>query len=416
MQQKKSTDVLARSLLAWLFFLYPVSLALNKTMNDVLSVALFLFSCAYLALHPAALKAACARSRWPWVLALCLPLLLAVAQYFFLPQPLHLRDMDEVSRFVACVPVYFAILILRPSIRPFLWSCLLFMLVTLPLMVWHLHVLGLSRGVLPNGFLGIIPHTSLALILGTLALTLLVQADGSLRRRWLAVPMIGCALAVPLLTQTRSGLLLALCLALLVWLLLPNKRIKIFLYGAIAALAIIGVVVSNSALWSRSDQTLAEIEHYVSQEKTAMTSATTRIELWRFAGKMFAAHPLIGVGNHRFQEGLTTYQASGETPSDLGMYTHPHNEFLKSAAEGGIVGVLSLGLLYFVPLGAARRRYFGAPSAANPALLVIVVSTGFFIAGLVDVVLIWRPTILFYGLVISLLLVHMDTEPRPVPA
>jgi O-antigen ligase len=412
--QKKSADALARALLAWMFFLYPISLALNKTMNDALSLALFVFSCGYLLLRPAALKAACARSRWLWVLALCLPLLLAVTQHFFLTRPLHLRDMDEVSRFVACIPVYFAVLILRPSIRPFLWGCLLFLLVTVPLMFWHLHVLGLSRGVLPNGFLGIIPHTSLALILGTLALTLLVQPDGSLRRRWLAVPMIICTLGVPLLTQTRSGLLLALCLGTLVWLLLPNKRIKVLLYGAAAALVFIGVVVSNSALWSRSDQTLAEIEHYVSEDNVAMTSTTTRIELWRFAGKMFAAHPLIGIGNHRFQAELVTYQAAGETPSDLAMYTHPHNEFLKSAAEGGIIGVLALLLLYFVPLDAARRRYFRAPSAANPALPIIVVSTGFFIAGLVDVVLIWRPTIMFYGLVISLLLAHMDSAEKPV--
>lgn len=399
-----------------MFFLYPISLALNKTMNEALSIALFAFSCGYLALRPAALKMACTRSRWPWLLALCVPLLLAVTQHFFLPQPLPLRDMDEVSRFVACIPVYFAVLMLRPSIRPFLWSCLLFLLVTVPQMFWHLHVLGLSRSVLPNGFVGIIPHTSIALILGTLALTLLVQPDGSLRRRWLAIPMIGTALAVPLLTQTRSGLLLALCLGVLLWLLLPNKRIKTLLISAVTVLLIIGAVVSNSTLWSRSDQTLTEIEHYVTDDKTAMTSATTRIELWRFAGKMFVAHPLIGIGNHRFQAELKTYQVAGDTPSDLGMYTHPHNEFLKSAAEGGLAGVLALMLLYFVPLDAARRRYFRAPSAANPALLIIVVSTGFLIAGLVDVVLIWRPTIMFYGLVTSLLLAHMDNAEKQVAA
>lgn len=409
MLQKKSVDALARALLAGLFFLYPVSLALNKTMNDALSLALFVFSCIYLAFHPAALKSVFARTRWLWVLALCLPMLLAVAQHFFLPQPLQLRDMDEVSRFVACIPVYFVILMLRPSIRPFLWGCLLFLLVTVPLMFWHLHVLELGRAVLPNGFLGIIPHTSLALILGTLALTLLVQPDGSLRRSWLAILIIGYALAVPLLTQTRSGLLLALCLGVLVWMLLPNKRIKVLMYGAAAALVIIGIVVSNSALWPRSDQTLAEIEHYVSQDSAVMTSATTRLELWRLSGEMVATHPLIGIGFHRFQETLMQYRDAGETPIDLDMYIHPHNEFLNAASEGGAIGALSLALLYFLPLGAAARRYAGASSAAHPALLVIVMSTGFFIAGLVDVMLIWRPTILFYGLVTSLLLAHMDS-------
>ncbi|MEC5215833.1 O-antigen ligase [Actimicrobium sp. GrIS 1.19] len=416
MHQIKKSGTLSQSIIAWLLFLYPVSLAVNKTMNDVVSVAIFLFACLFLLSHGAALKSCLARARWLWVGALCLPLALAIVQHFVLQPPLQLRDMDDLSRFFACIPVYFALLILHPRIRPFLWGCLFFTVYTVPLMLWHLHVMGLERGILPNGFVGIIPHTSLALILGTLALTLLVQADGTIRKRALALLLIGCTFSVPLLTQTRSGLLLALCLGVMVWALLPNKRLKALVCGTIVALAIILVVVTNNVLWPRPDQTLAEIEQYATQDRGVLTSTTTRIELWRFAGKMFAAHPLLGVGNHRFRSELSVFQATGKTPSDLAVYSHPHNEFLKAAAEGGLFGALGLGLLYFVPLAAARRQYFRAPSAANPALLVIVVAMGFLIAGLVDVVLIWRPTIMFYGLVISLLLVKMDRAAEQVPA
>ena len=124
---------------------------------------------------------------------------------------------------------------------------------------------------------------------------------------------------------------------------------------------------------------------------------------------MFAEHPLIGVGNHNFAATLEGYKASGKTPAELGLFTHPHNDFLKFAAEGGLLGAAAILMLYFVPLTAGLRRYRLRPSAASPALPLVLLCSGFLLAGMVDVVLAWRPTITFYGLATSLLLVNMDS-------
>jgi O-antigen ligase len=276
-------------------------------------------------------------------------------------------------------------------------------------------VLGQFRGIAPNGFLGIIPHTSLSIILGMLALRLWVAADGSFRQRLLPALLVCGAFSMPLLTQTRSGLVLALLLGLLVWLLLPNKSMRILVYGGGGAIAVMAIVLSSSSLWPREDRTLTEIGHYMTGDRSVITSTTARIELWRLAGRMFAEHPFIGVGNHGFRAALSSYKAQGETPAQLELFTHPHNEFLKLAAEGGLPGILSLALLYFVPLASAMRRYLRRPSAANPALMVVIVSSGFLMAGAVDVMLAWRPTIMFYGLVVSLLLVEMDSSDEMKP-
>jgi O-antigen ligase len=168
-------------------------------------------------------------------------------------------------------------------------------------------------------------------------------------------------------------------------------------------------VMSNSALWPRGDQTVAEIEHYMTTERFVSTSTTTRLELWRFAGRMFAEHPLIGVGNHKFAQTLEGYKASGMTPEELGLFSHPHNDALRFAAEGGLLGAAAILMLYFVPLTAGLRRYRLRPSAASPALPLVMLCSGFLMAGIVDVMLAWRPTITFYGLATSLLLVHMDS-------
>jgi O-antigen ligase len=279
-------------------------------------------------------------------------------------------------------------------------------------MIWHVHILGLERDIEPNGFLATIPHTSLAIILGLLAaISLSGTAYGMVQKRVLPALILCAALSVPLLSQTRSGLLLALTMGVLVWLLLPNRNIKLLACMGGVAIGIM-IVSTNSPLWTRHDKTLEEIEQYSTADHVALTSATIRIVLWKSAGRMFVEHPMIGVGNHRFRANLSNYKALGKVPADLDPFSHPHDEFLKFAAEGGLLGILSLALLYFVPLGAAWRSYRLKPSAANPALLVIVVSCGFLVAGLVDVVLAWRNTIMFYGLVTSLLLMEMDRGNR----
>lgn len=398
-----------QSIMTWLFCLYPVSLIANKTANDIVSVLIFLTACATLVMARRLPAAACAPVRRLWLLALTLPLLLVVIQYLAPPRLIALRDFDDLSRFFLCIPVYLSLRKLQPSIRPFLWGCAFFTLYSMGLMAVHMHVLHLDRGISPNGFLGTIPQTSLSIILAMVALQCWVAPTGLLRSRVAPAVLLAVAFSVPLLSQTRSGLGVALALGLVVWLLLPRKNLRVLVTGLGAAAVVMVVVMTNSALWARGDQTVAEIEHYMTEDHFVSTSTTTRLELWRFAGRMFAEHPLIGVGNHNFAETLAGYKASGKTPTELGLFTHPHNDILKFSAEGGLLGATAILMLYFVPLSAGWRRYRQHPSAASPALPLVVMCTGFLMAGMVDVVLAWRPTILFYGMAVSLLLVNMDS-------
>jgi O-antigen ligase len=248
-----------------------------------------------------------------------------------------------------------------------------------------------------------------------MALHVVVMANQIYRPRLLATVLIVGMVAVPLLTQTRSGLLLALFMFALIWWLMPGRSFKILLYGLGMVVVVVALVFSNKELWSRGDNTLSEIVQYSEQQQPVeLTSATSRIELWRAAARMFVEHPLLGVGNHRFRSTLGEYQKQGKASSRLELYSHPHNEILRFAAESGLPGLLSLALLYFVPLAIGLRAYRRAPSARNPALLLIVFSTGFLIAGLVDVILAWSAVILFYGLVTSFLIARIDTVPDRV--
>jgi O-antigen ligase len=407
-QQTEQRPVVMQTVMTWLFCLYPVSLITNKTANDIVTVLIFLAACATLAMARRLPAAAPAPVRRLWLLALALPLALVTVQYLATPRLIALRDFDDLSRFFLCIPVYLALRILRPPIRPFLWGCVFFTVYSMGLMAVHMHVLHLDRGISPNGFLGTIPQTSLSIILAMVALQCWIAPNGLLRSRIAPAALLAIAFSVPLLSQTRSGLGVALALGIVLWLLLPRKNLRVLLLSVGAAAVVMVVVMSNSTLWARGDQTVAEIEHYMTEEHFVSTSTTTRLELWRFAGRMLAEHPLIGVGNHNFAGTLAGYKSSGKTPAELGLFTHPHNDVLKFAAEGGLLGAAAILMLYFVPLTAGWRRYRLQPSAASPALPLVILCSGFLLAGMVDVVLAWRPTIMFYGLAVSLLLVNMD--------
>lgn len=397
-----------QSVMTWLFCLYPASLITNKIANDIVSALILLTACATLVMIRRTPGNTLAPRRL-WLVALALPLMMVLVQYLVPAQIIALRDLDDLSRFFLCIPVYLALCILRPSIRPFLWGCIFFTVYSAGLMAVHMQVLHLDRGISPNGFLATIPQTSLSIILAVVALQCWVAPNGLLRNRVAPALLLAIAFSVPLLSQTRSGLGVALALGIVLWLLLPKKNVKVLLGSVGVAAIVMAVVMTNSALWARGDQTVAEIEHYMKDAHFVSTSTTTRLELWRFAGRMFAEHPLIGVGNHNFAATLAGYKATGKTPDELGLFTHPHNDFLKLAAEGGLLGAAAILMLYLVPLLAAWKGYRLRPSAASPALPLLILCSGFLLAGMVDVVLIWRPTIMFYGLAISLLLVNMDS-------
>lgn len=397
-----------KSVMEWLYFLYPISLAANKNANDIVAATLFLGACLFLAIEWRACLPALRAARRGWLLALTMPLVLVVIQRMALTPPLDLRDFDDYSRFFLCIPVYLAALVVRPGIKKLLWGCVLFTLYSVPLMIYHMVILGAERGVPPNGFLPIIAHTSFAIIFALAALPLAAQGRGLLIKKILPLATLCAAIAMPLLTQTRSGLLLLLALGLLVWLLQPRRDLRLLLLAAGVAVALTALVGTSSLLWSRSDRTIAEISEYATTPHTPLTSATIRIELWKLAGKIALSHPLIGIGNHRFHDGLAAYKAQGQTPPDLEIFSHPHNDFLKMASEGGLLGVLAFGLLIVVPLTAGGRAYRRTDGVTHPGLLVIVFASGVLLAGMVDVVLIWRPTIMFYGMAMSLLLVRLD--------
>jgi len=77
--------------------------------------------------------------------------------------------------------------------------------------------------------------------------------------------------------------------------------------------------------------------------------AFSRLQIWEASLKMGADHPMIGVGPTLFHEYGPVYAfPTEELPVRYGRIARkPHNEYLRSWAEGGVIGVLASGLFLF---------------------------------------------------------------------
>ena len=66
-----------------------------------------------------------------------------------------------------------------------------------------------------------------------------------------------------------------------------------------------------------------------------LAQGASRNEIWRATLKMFAAHPILGVGMGGYWIGITAYHdASGlMTPQEA------HNDYLELLSSGGLIGL-----------------------------------------------------------------------------
>ena len=196
----------------------------------------------------------------------------------------------------------------------------------------------------------------------TLALALALPGrprTGLLAVAGFLVPALGCTLS--------RGAWIATAAAVLALLLVADWRAAALL-GATAALGIAVLVWSaGGAAASASDRMDQRITSIFSSGSAPDQSVRDRYALWHAAGRIWADHPVLGVGMKDFASYRDTYASVGlSAGSDVGdraggvqrqALMSPHNQYLMVVAEQGTIGALAFGgLLVTVAAGAVRRR------------------------------------------------------------
>ena len=160
-----------------------------------------------------------------------------------------------------------------------------------------------------------------------------------------------------------------------------EKNYRLLVAKICAALAIIFLIVALTS--PKIQDRLSTITD------TRFQSNIERVLMWQAAAEIFGDYPLLGVGQKMFFEaynGQYLPAEAKERPEVIGGgHTHPHNNFLHRASEGGIVGLAAfIGLFayfawkFFTQYRREKNFQFGA---GMTALLILA---GLLLEGLTD--------------------------------
>ena len=158
--------------------------------------------------------------------------------------------------------------------------------------------------------------------------------------RGLSVFGAGLSLICLVLSMTRGAWLAFVIVALMF--LVFEKKYRRLAAKICAGLAIVFVIV---ALFSPKIQ-----DRLSTMVNAKFQSNTERVLMWQSAAEIFKDYPIFGVGQKMFFDAYNGHyisDAARERPGEIGRgHTHPHNNLLQRASEGGIIGLAAFVGLY----------------------------------------------------------------------
>jgi O-antigen ligase len=105
---------------------------------------------------------------------------------------------------------------------------------------------------------------------------------------------------------------------------------------------------------------------------TERSSLTSRMMIWRVAGKMIIDNPIIGIGPGNFQNKYLAYQKYFPPYLEWAV-PEPHNIFLAFWLQAGIMGVVGFIILIFLWLKSLAKEKDNLSDTARIALAIIAV-------------------------------------------
>jgi len=172
--------------------------------------------------------------------------------------------------------------------------------------------------------------------------------------------MIYLALLLPIwtglvLANSRGGILAMLAQVLVAALMLLSVQTSGIARSSVVKVVLI-VVLGAGVLFGTflvgGDRLATNFEAATSEFNTEpSTDGASRNEIWRASLKMFAAHPILGVGLGGYWTGITAYHdASGRmTPQEA------HNDYLELLSSGGLIG-FAIGIWFVVAIVRMIRK------------------------------------------------------------
>lgn len=188
-----------------------------------------------------------------------------------------------------------------------------------------------------------------------MAMTTLKKWDFKIIAAMILISSFG--LSAVILSQSRGAWVILPVLALMFfWQFKKHISVKSFSITMLVMplLAISIYLIPSTGLQQRVDSTFSNVQKY-SQGTHKTTSVGTRFEMWKASWLIFEEMPFKGVGWGNYQETAKVLVEQGLVSKSAATWNNPHSQYFSVLANGGLVMLVALFILFLVPLKRFRN-------------------------------------------------------------
>lgn len=281
------------------------------------------------------------------------------------------RGLGVQLRYLCFIPIYLMFRAMKDPLSPFLFGlsvggCILG--VQSIAEVW-LEGLPRAEGAYNSpGFLGI--HALLTLVFCQYAY---LERDLVITPR----PLLGtgavAAAVAFVLCGSRSTYITSLLLVLTLLFLGREKSFRM-LSVSLSLLLIFAAILSD-LFTSQVRDGLSEIHSVLTTphgELEDLGTVAHRLHMWIASIFIFQEYPLLGIGWRNFSTYAEPLIASKNLSPIIAVTPHPHSTYFNALASHGLLGLVSMLLVWLVPLYIARKNKITSPAQANLLQIFVV--------------------------------------------
>ncbi len=281
----------------------------------------------------------------------------SIISFFYWPQTRSARmHLEDYVNFIMLVPLY---LLLRQFVFKFKWLIGVLAMVAIMLgcvsiaqfiAMKYYGVTILAIGEVfwnrPSGSVNPMRYGNISLVLAVIPIVaMLLVRNKVLSLKFLLVLASVLGLVACFLTQSRGALLSIPVLTFLYGMYLYRAGHPRFLMALVAGAVLVVGVVSQQ---DRVQRSFSSIERYAQGDSRSPLGA--RFDMFKAAGILIKQSPVFGHGLNSYSPLATKIRKNTPGMShEVGMWNNPHNEILQVMVEKGVIGLITLLLLFAAP-------------------------------------------------------------------
>lgn len=317
--------------------------------------------------------------------------LVSIVSYFYWS---HSRAaqmrLEDYGAFLLMIPFYFLMKGVRVNSRLLVYlfavTCFCVGLVAVLQVTGHAlgySILGVDMAARATGGVNAMRFAGVSLMLAGFILAWMLAVKERRAIRLMLLMGVAAGLVAMILSMVRGSWVAVPLLGLLyLWFLFKSGRKRLAGLTFVVGLFLFAGISQTSVFQQRLDHALSSVELYMSGD-TRSTSISARFDMYKVAIQLIKERPIWGHGLSSYSPKATEIRNSSPGMSwEVGVWKNPHNEILQVLVEKGVIGLITLILLFAVPWGVFWRaiksrnsdiQYYGL---CGLCLLVVFMVTG----------------------------------------